>query len=60
MCAAQRSRLVIHPTHKYLAGSPGGIVSSSTHGRGLIEIKNMLHSKPINLWQASENKNTFA
>jgi hypothetical protein len=53
----QRCGLVFHPTHKYLAGSPDGIVSSSTHGRGLIEIKNWLHSKPINLWQASANKN---
>jgi hypothetical protein len=41
----------------YIAGSPDGIVSVSTGETGLVEIKNLLHSKPINLWQASLNKN---
>jgi hypothetical protein len=49
--------LVIHPTYTYLDASPDGIVCNSTGEIGLIEIKNLLHSKPINLWQASENKN---
>jgi hypothetical protein len=40
-----------------IAGSPDGIVSVSTGETGLVEIKNLLHSKPINLWQASLNKN---
>ena len=50
----EKSGLVIHPTHKFLAGSPDGIVTTSTGECGLIEIKNLLHSKPLNLWQASE------
>jgi hypothetical protein len=49
--------LVIHPTYKYLAASPDGIICNSTGEIGLIEIKNLLYSKPINLWQATENKN---
>jgi len=52
-----RSGLVIHPEQRYIAGSPDGIVSVSTGETGLVEIKNLLHSKPINLWQASLNKN---
>ncbi|KAK3108124.1 hypothetical protein FSP39_001687 [Pinctada imbricata] len=51
----ERSGLIIHPQHKYLAGSPDGIVATSGGESGLIEIKNLLHSKPVNLWQASEN-----
>ncbi|CAG2231420.1 unnamed protein product [Mytilus edulis] len=53
----ERSGLVIHPTQTFLAGSPDGLVSTSKGESGLIEIKNLLHSKPINLWEASENKN---
>jgi hypothetical protein len=52
-----RSGLVIHPEQRYIAGNPDGIVSVSTGETGLVEIKNLLHSKPINLWQASLNKN---
>ena len=56
MCAAQ---WFSYPSYQQILGreSRWHIVSSSTHGRGIIEIKNMLHSKPINLWQASEYKN---
>ncbi|KAK3099893.1 hypothetical protein FSP39_011406 [Pinctada imbricata] len=49
--------LVISKTDKFLAGSPDGIVQNSSGEEGLIEIKNLLHSKPINLWQAAKNKN---
>jgi hypothetical protein len=49
--------LVIHPTYKYVHASPDGRVCNSTGEIGLIEIKNLLHSKPINLWQATENNN---
>jgi hypothetical protein len=41
----------------FVAGSPDGIVSVSTGETGLVEIKNLLHSKPINLWQASLKTN---
>ncbi|XP_076081060.1 uncharacterized protein LOC143051967 [Mytilus galloprovincialis] len=54
--SVERSGLVIHHTDKYLAASPDGIVTISTGETGIIEIKNLLHSKPLNLWQASENK----
>ncbi|CAG2223192.1 unnamed protein product [Mytilus edulis] len=54
--SVERSGLVIHHTNKYLAASPDGIVTISTGETGIIEIKNLLHSKPLNLWQASENK----
>ncbi|VDI47752.1 Hypothetical predicted protein [Mytilus galloprovincialis] len=54
--SVERSGLVIHYTNKYLAASPDGIVTISIGETGIIEIKNLLHSKPLNLWQASENK----
>ncbi|XP_071148268.1 uncharacterized protein [Mytilus edulis] len=52
-----KTGLVIHPTNKFLAASPDGIVTSSTDGTGLIEIKNLLHSKPINLFEAANSNN---
>lgn len=51
--------LVIHQTHRFLAGSPDGLVKVSTGDKGLLEVKNLLHNKPINLWQAAENKKGF-
>ncbi|VDI15012.1 Hypothetical predicted protein [Mytilus galloprovincialis] len=54
--SVERSGLVIHHTDKYLAASPDGIVTISTGETGIIKIKDLLHSKPLNLWQASENK----
>ena len=39
-----------------MAASPDDIVCISTGEIGLIEIKNLLHSKPINFWQATESK----
>ncbi|KAK3102700.1 hypothetical protein FSP39_013237 [Pinctada imbricata] len=53
----ESSGLIISKDHPYLAGSPDGIVTTSSGNTGLIEIKNLLHSKPINLHQASENSN---
>ena len=49
--------LVIHPVFKFLAASPDGLVIDSKGEKVLVEIKNLVHSKPINLYQASTNKN---
>jgi hypothetical protein len=48
--------LVVHPVHKFLAASPDGVVVNASGSDGLIEIKNLVHNKPINLWQAAESK----
>ena len=42
-----------------MAGSPDGIVTTSEGDTGLIEIKNLLHSKPLNLWQAASGNKNF-
>ncbi|KAJ8298823.1 hypothetical protein KUTeg_022883 [Tegillarca granosa] len=42
--------------NKYLAASPDGKVVQSDGDVGLIEIKNLLHSKHINLTEASKDK----
>ena len=51
----ESSGLIIDKEHPYLAASPDGIVTSSTGEKGLIEIKNLVHSKPINLYQAAKS-----
>ncbi|XP_069134324.1 uncharacterized protein [Argopecten irradians] len=50
------SGLVIDPQHQFLACSPDGKVVENHHITGLIEIKNLLHGKPINLTQAAKLK----
>ncbi len=35
----RRSGLLVHPTEQWLAGTPDGIVTSSTSGGGLLEVK---------------------
>ncbi|XP_063414164.1 uncharacterized protein LOC134696586 isoform X2 [Mytilus trossulus] len=49
--------LLIAHEHPFLAASADGIVSTGS-GDGLLEIKNLLHNKPVNLYQASE-KSSF-
>ncbi|KAJ8320072.1 hypothetical protein KUTeg_001659 [Tegillarca granosa] len=44
--------LIISPDNKHLAAFPDGKVVQSDGDVGLIEIKNLLHSKPINLTEA--------
>jgi hypothetical protein len=53
-----RSGLTIHPEYKFLAGSPDGMVRTSTGKSGIVGMKNLLHSKPINLWEASKNQHS--
>ncbi|KAJ8318930.1 hypothetical protein KUTeg_004021 [Tegillarca granosa] len=48
--------LVIDKDEKYLAVSPDGIVKCSNGELGLIEVKNLLHNKQINLYQAAHGK----
>ncbi|CAC5421049.1 unnamed protein product [Mytilus coruscus] len=48
----EQSGLVIDKDHKFLGGSPDGIVTEN-NAKGLIEIKNLVHDKNINLTQAS-------
>ncbi|KAK3104076.1 hypothetical protein FSP39_024231 [Pinctada imbricata] len=49
----ESSGLVVDSKHNFLAASPDGIVRTPSD-TGLIEIKNLLHSKPLNLYQAAE------
>ncbi|CAG2223801.1 unnamed protein product [Mytilus edulis] len=53
----ESSGLIINNEHKFLAGSPDGIVIVGNGEKGLLEVKNLVHSKPINLFQAAANKN---
>ncbi|CAC5412861.1 unnamed protein product [Mytilus coruscus] len=53
----QLSGLIISNEHEFLAGSPDGIVNVGNGEKGLLEVKNLFHSKPINLFQAAANKN---
>lgn len=50
--------LVIDQDNKFLAGSPDGKVHVNGEA-GLIEIKNLLHNKPYNLWQAAAMTKAF-
>ncbi|XP_021377684.1 splicing factor 3B subunit 4-like [Mizuhopecten yessoensis] len=48
----EKSGLIIHPSHNFLAASPDGKVFSSDGQNGLIEIKNMLQNKNLTLREA--------
>ncbi|CAC5378247.1 unnamed protein product [Mytilus coruscus] len=54
----KQSGLVIDKHHKFLGGSPDGIVTEN-NAKGLIEIKNLVHDKNINLTQASMSVKNF-
>ncbi|CAC5415519.1 unnamed protein product [Mytilus coruscus] len=54
----EQSGLVIDKHHKFLGGSPDGIVTEN-NAKGLIEIKNLVHDKNINLTQASMSVKNF-
>ena len=53
------SGLVICKEEKFLGGSPDGIVIKDSKPCGLIEIKNVLHNKPINLNEAAKTNKNF-
>ncbi|XP_052063676.1 uncharacterized protein LOC127703187 [Mytilus californianus] len=54
----EQSGLVVDKNHKFLGGSPDGIVMEN-NAKGLIEIKNLVHDKNINLTQASMSVKNF-
>ncbi|CAC5415019.1 unnamed protein product [Mytilus coruscus] len=54
----EQSGLVIDKHHTFLGGSPDGIVTEN-NAKGLIEIKNLVHDKNINLTQASMSVKNF-
>ncbi|KAJ8298756.1 hypothetical protein KUTeg_022816, partial [Tegillarca granosa] len=55
--------LLICKENNFLAASPDGIVREKTENHnvsvGLLEIKNLLHSKPIDLYEASQQISTL-
>ncbi|XP_062575148.1 uncharacterized protein LOC134237079 isoform X2 [Saccostrea cucullata] len=55
----QESGLVIDHNHNFLAGSPDGIVYTANGEKGLIEIKNLIHNKPLNLFEAADKITSF-
>ena len=54
----EQSGLVIDDDNPFLTASPDGIVNEGGEC-GLLEIKNLLHSKPINLFEAAEKTSNF-
>ncbi|KAJ8313214.1 hypothetical protein KUTeg_009233 [Tegillarca granosa] len=51
--------LFISPEHPFLAASPDGKIVEEGGETGLIEIKNLLHNKPINLFEAVKTVSNF-
>ena len=52
-----KSGLVISSAHPFLAASPDGIVMKNGEAIGLVEVKNLLRNKRLNLVQAARGKN---
>lgn len=53
------SGLVIDHNNNFLAASPDGFVYTSDGKKGLIEIKNLVHNKPLNLFEAADKIRSF-
>ncbi|CAC5388502.1 unnamed protein product [Mytilus coruscus] len=51
--------LINNPINKFLAASPDGIVLENNNRTGIIEIKNVLHNKPISLAEATKSVSNF-
>nr|XP_034320463.1 uncharacterized protein LOC105318911 [Crassostrea gigas] len=53
------SGLVIDHNNNFLAASPDGFAYTSDGKMGLIEIKNLVHNKPLNLFEAADKIRSF-
>ena len=54
-----KSGLIICREHTFLAASPDGKVETHDDEFGLLEVKNLLHSKPVDLYQAAQSIKSF-
>ena len=52
----QQCGLMISAEHRYLAASPDGIVTCGGEKVGLLEVKNVLRNKRLNLIQAAQQQ----